>query len=601
MNIKSLNPPEQNTQVLQQRLLRCYRRRVGEPSDSITLWLEHTASQKGNNFSIQTLTQHYLLSEIEVQRLLNCQFLQTIDGQNYQLHSVVRDEVWAAANEGYWGWKMALIGSAALSLSLGVWALTRPISAATPNTSLALQQSWQYHAVTPSVEKALSVRQQLQQNIQQSGVNAPETINNLIQQYTAKQDKTPLESWLALAFLYELKGKDFADKVVEAYSYALKADVSLLAAYNGRAQAHRLLGNTEAALDDYNSALKLDPANEVAFLGKADIYAAMGEPERAMHEFNRLLLANPNNEWAYKQRAHLFMTQKDYAKAIDDFSQALHINPYATELWEARAEVYTIAEQYPLALADCNRILQIQPQSAKAKEQKKMLEKLLQQNPNPTASVIPSHKTTETTAFTPPKQLSFPVIKEELPTVELGSKQPISGTKEPLGFVDPAQPINSAQAELLQKVHPELHRFIWLLGNWQVEGNSQQTEEWRLTGFQQLRGFSANQNEEDCFSLEYLPESGRVLLRWQWNADSKGQNYELLQADAQTISFQQSESPAFPNKIVFQRRSSGGYSIFIQNRSEFSKKQQQWLSSHYQLMHNREAIRKVQPAPKGRL
>lgn len=578
-----LNSPER-----QQRLLRSYQKRLGEPSAPMRRFLEEGWGNR-SAFSASDIEQLYSIEPSQLQALLDRQFLQEMTLPNgetqYTLHESVLAECLAAP--AFHFWKVAAISAATLALSLGVWMLVaRPTSQ--PAT---IVQTKETPTLAPSTaQQALWVQRELYRSIPHNAT--PQQLDQLIHQYELKVDKSPVEAWFALALLHESKGESDAQRTVECYSEVLKCDPQFVPAYCGRARAYLLLRQYDASLEDYQRALNVDRTCEVAYHGRAEVYQQQAQYEQALAEYSKALQVNSDNEWTWKYRADIYTLLKQYDKAVKDYSKALQINPYSDAIWNARGNAYALLQDYAHAVADYDKALALQPQADYIAANKKKVAQLAASQPQLAQTSVPP-----TTDEMPP--LAPSIGKDQhLPTETLLREEPKLDAQEPVAETNPStNPLeNTKEWAVLQKMHPELHRFVGLLGRWEKEKEGQ-AEEWRLAGYQQLK----NSGSEESFSIEYLSDQQRLVLYWQWGDQANKLAYGLVSSENGQWVFRQTESEEYPEKIAFQMRPTGGYSIFIQNRKEFSKKQQQWLKQHYQLLHNREAMRKVKPAAKGRL
>jgi tetratricopeptide (TPR) repeat protein len=106
--------------------------------------------------------------------------------------------------------------------------------------------------------------------------------------------------------------------------------------YLERGNAHRALGESDAALADFQAAADLNPSFAEAHTGIAMIYLERNDPRRTLEELNRSLSIQPNIE-AYYQRGLILDAQGEHQKAIDDYDKAIAVARDAPYMYRARA------------------------------------------------------------------------------------------------------------------------------------------------------------------------------------------------------------------------------------------------------------------------
>ena len=107
-------------------------------------------------------------------------------------------------------------------------------------------------------------------------------------------------------------------------------------AYVERGNAHRSLGESDAALADFQAAVDLNPTLADAHNGIAMIYVERHDQRRALEELNKSLSLKPTVE-AYFQRGQILEAQGDHKKAIEDYDRAIGEAPDAPYMYRARA------------------------------------------------------------------------------------------------------------------------------------------------------------------------------------------------------------------------------------------------------------------------
>jgi tetratricopeptide (TPR) repeat protein len=127
----------------------------------------------------------------------------------------------------------------------------------------------------------------------------------------------------------------YADAVVH-FTRALNISSQLPDAYLERGNAHRSLGEPDAALADFQAAAGLNPSLVEAHNGIALIYLARHDSPHALEELNKSIALQPTIE-AYYQRGLILETQGEHKKAISDYNLAIAQAKEAPYMYRARA------------------------------------------------------------------------------------------------------------------------------------------------------------------------------------------------------------------------------------------------------------------------
>jgi tetratricopeptide (TPR) repeat protein len=80
-------------------------------------------------------------------------------------------------------------------------------------------------------------------------------------------------------------------------------DEQLVMAFNNRANAYRLRGRAEAAIDDYSRALALAPLYANALYNRGSLYLELGKLELAIADFDGVMHLEPTHADAMNNRA----------------------------------------------------------------------------------------------------------------------------------------------------------------------------------------------------------------------------------------------------------------------------------------------------------
>ncbi len=116
----------------------------------------------------------------------------------------------------------------------------------------------------------------------------------------------------------------------EALAYAPGA-VTASTVLTNRANAHRLLGQTEKAFLDYDEAIRLNPDATLAHFNRATTALGQGKIEEALRGFEEVLRQRPTYAPALLDRAQILVKRGQLQKANADFEAALEhleeVNP----------------------------------------------------------------------------------------------------------------------------------------------------------------------------------------------------------------------------------------------------------------------------------
>lgn len=127
----------------------------------------------------------------------------------------------------------------------------------------------------------------------------------------------------------------YPDAIVH-FTRALSIYSQMPEAYVERGNAHRSLGESDAALADFQAAADRNPALADAHNGIAMIYVERHDQRRALEELNKSISLKPTVE-AYFQRGQILEAQGDHKKAIEDYDRAIAEAPDAPYMYRARA------------------------------------------------------------------------------------------------------------------------------------------------------------------------------------------------------------------------------------------------------------------------
>ena len=130
-------------------------------------------------------------------------------------------------------------------------------------------------------------------------------------------------------------------------------------AYNRRAEAHRLHGDSDSAIADFDRAIKLDPRKIGEFIGRGLAHLEKREFDLAIGDFNRAIKLNPRHAGAILNSGHAYRAMGDLKRALLDYALLIRINPKDAQALYHRAIAYKELRDYDRSVDDFNRMIQL--------------------------------------------------------------------------------------------------------------------------------------------------------------------------------------------------------------------------------------------------
>ena len=137
---------------------------------------------------------------------------------------------------------------------------------------------------------------------------------------------------------------------------------NLVRAYGKRGEAHRALGNPEAAIADFSSVIGLEPEYAAAWLNRGLAFAEAGRHRRAIEDFDRALVIEPNLAPAFLGRGNAYLALGKTGGAIFEYGRALERDPRLVEAYVNRGIAWASAKPRPdrdRAMANFDRALRL--------------------------------------------------------------------------------------------------------------------------------------------------------------------------------------------------------------------------------------------------
>ena len=170
------------------------------------------------------------------------------------------------------------------------------------------------------------------------------------------------------AWFYAAK-EDYGRAIAD-YTQAIRLEPKNWRFHARRAEAYRIKGAFDLALQDYKNAF--DAAPDAANLpelynARGLVWRDKGDYERALSDFGEAILRNPNYGFPYINRGDIWFLKKDIAKALADFNKALAITPHVIA-YAYRGRAWLALDDRERAFADFREALRISPNDISALE-----------------------------------------------------------------------------------------------------------------------------------------------------------------------------------------------------------------------------------------
>ncbi|MCG2786976.1 MAG: tetratricopeptide repeat protein [Anaerolineae bacterium] len=121
------------------------------------------------------------------------------------------------------------------------------------------------------------------------------------------------------------------------------------------AEAYRMDGRYQDALDYYQDAIKVDPNFAPSYLGRARTNQAINPRRAIIADLDAAINLDPNYGEAYLERGLYFLKQNNGNAAMEDFRQASTLLPDSPQVYIALARAELAQENYPEALEAAKR------------------------------------------------------------------------------------------------------------------------------------------------------------------------------------------------------------------------------------------------------
>ena len=108
---------------------------------------------------------------------------------------------------------------------------------------------------------------------------------------------------------------------------------------SNRANAKRLIGELEGALEDFDESLRINPMNALAMRLRAFTLFQQGKNEDALKGLDEAINADPKSYAAYQDRGSVHAQLEQFDEAAADFTTALQHGPNTSGIWLNQARL----------------------------------------------------------------------------------------------------------------------------------------------------------------------------------------------------------------------------------------------------------------------
>lgn len=115
------------------------------------------------------------------------------------------------------------------------------------------------------------------------------------------------------------------------------------------------------AIDHYSRAIEINPSNSQYYTVRADAHRQMGQIDAAIQDLKAAIAYDDKYPRAYKARADLFMVLNDYGRAAEDYVKYLHLNRNDAETMISAADALLKSGNPRDALQYCHDALDAVP------------------------------------------------------------------------------------------------------------------------------------------------------------------------------------------------------------------------------------------------
>ena len=111
------------------------------------------------------------------------------------------------------------------------------------------------------------------------------------------------------------------------------------------------IGDYERGIAQHSEAIRISP-DAIRYSNRADAFRLFGDFDKAIEDATIAIRLDQNDEFAFRIRGRAHLGKRDYIRALNDLNESIRINPNASRTYEVRASVYRAQGRNDLADAD---------------------------------------------------------------------------------------------------------------------------------------------------------------------------------------------------------------------------------------------------------
>ena len=183
-----------------------------------------------------------------------------------------------------------------------------------------------------------------------------------LKNFVSKSDSIPA-AYMFLAQSYNALNKpQEALEVLNTYISKVSDDKN---AYVEKSNAHMLLQDYNAYIEDLKQVTVLDPKNDAAYKNIASVYGMQKNWQGVIDNLTKAIEISPDNADYYFDRAsaeYSIKTSESVKVALEDFNKAEQLGMKDAKLYNYRYACHSMLKDYKGAIEDCNKLLEINPE-----------------------------------------------------------------------------------------------------------------------------------------------------------------------------------------------------------------------------------------------
>jgi tetratricopeptide (TPR) repeat protein len=180
-------------------------------------------------------------------------------------------------------------------------------------------------------------------------------LDEAIRGYTLAIESDERRVWAYINRAWCHLEKQMPEVAIPDLNKAIAIDKTIVEAFEYRGWAWNQQRNYTLAIDEFNKAIKMSGERRAAaYHGRGESYKGLGNDGLAIEDYTTSIKVAGKNpdKWSYVNRGDCYKNQRQWDKAIDDCSTAIKIDDTLTRAYVIRAESYAQKGDIERAAAD---------------------------------------------------------------------------------------------------------------------------------------------------------------------------------------------------------------------------------------------------------